>query len=314
VQGDAGHRVGRRDHPAFHAFLSVVALATLQAAPPPKVAQVGEITAVAQPALMSLALSLAEEADQPRSWPGLGRRSPGAIRLIVVRDRDELQHILGSRAPAWGAGFALPASHTILIRADAGDPSEILRHELAHLALRRAVHVTVPRWFDEGYAAYAAGEWGRMDALDVNLAVLTGRIPDLDALNGALRGRESEASLAYALAMTAVMDLARRHPTHSLEPLLAGLQQGEPFDSVLRRTTGLTYGQFAVAWERGVRRRYGVLGWFTLGGLWLVLALALVVAVWVRRRLDRPRRAALDVGWPEPPSDDAELDQPRQDE
>jgi hypothetical protein len=278
------------------------------------VAQVGQVTAVAQPAQMSLALALAEEAGQPRTWPGLGRRDPGLIRLIVVRNRDELQRILGGRAPSWGAGIALPASHTILIRADAGDASEILRHELAHLALRRAVRVTMPRWFDEGYAAFAAGEWGRMDALDVNLAVLISRIPDLDDLNGALRGRESDASLAYALAMTAVMDLARRHPSHSLEPLLAALQQGEPFDSALRRTTGLTYGQFAVAWERDLRRRYGVLGWFTLGGLWLVLALALLVAVWVRRRIDRPRRAALDVGWPEPPSDDAELDQPGQDE
>lgn len=262
---------------------------------------------------MSLALDLAEEADRVHSWPGLGRRDPGRIRLIVVPDRAGMARLSGGRAPQWGAGIALPSSHTIMIRADAGDVQEVLRHELAHLALRGAIHTPVPRWFDEGYAAYAAGEWGRLDAVSINLAVLRGRIPDLDALNGALRGTESDASVAYALAMTAVMDAARRHPEHSLAPLIGLLGDGVPFDSALRRTTGLTPGQFAVAWHRDVRRRYGMLGWFTLGGIWLILAVGVLVAAWVRRNLDRPRRAALDVGWPLP-EEPSELDQSGQTE
>jgi hypothetical protein len=258
---------------------------------------------------MSFALDLAQVADHVQSWPGLGRRDPGPIRLIVVRDQAEMQRLSGGRAPGWGAGIALPSSHTIMIRADARDAAGTLRHELAHLALRRAIRSPVPRWFDEGYAAYAAGEWGRMDAIAINLAVLRGAVPDLDDLNGALRGSESDASLAYGLAMTAVMDLARRHPDHSLTPLLALLTEGVPFDSALRRSTGLTHGQFTVAWQKDVRRRYGVLGWLTLGGLWLVLAVAVMISAWVRRNLDRPRRAALDIGWPDPPEDDDELDQ-----
>lgn len=270
------------------------------------------MTVVAWPAQMPLALDLAEIADNVHVWPGLGRRDPGPIRLIVVPDRAAMQRFSGGRAPGWGAGIALPSSRTIMIRADAGDAGGTLRHELAHLALRRAIRTPVPRWFDEGYAAYAAGEWGRMDAIGINLAVLRGGIPELDGLNGALRGTESDASLAYALAMTAVMDAARRHPDQSLAPMLGLLSQGVPFDSALRRTTGLTHGQFSVAWQRDVRRRYGVLGWLTLGGLWLVLAVAVMVAAWVRRNLDRPRRAALDIGWPEPPEDEDELDQPGQ--
>lgn len=261
---------------------------------------------------MSLALDLAQAADQVQAWPGLGRRDPGPIHLIVVANEAAMQRMSQGRAPGWGAGIALPASRTIMIRADAPDQRGILRHELAHLALRRAIRTPVPRWFDEGYAAYAAGEWGRMDALGINLAVIRGTIPDLDALDGALRGSETDASLAYALAMTAVMDVARRHPDGSLAPILGLLEEGIPFDSALRRTTGLTRGQFSVAWQKDVRRRYGVLGWFTLGGLWLVLAVAVLISAWVRRTLDRPRRAALDIGWPEVPDDDDELDQPGQ--
>jgi hypothetical protein len=115
--------------------------------------------------------------------------------------------------------------------------------------------------------------------------------------------------------MTAVMAVARHHPEHSLAPIITLLADGQPFDSALRRTTGLTAGQFTVAWQKDIRRRYGVLGWFTLGGLWFLMALAVLIAAYVRRRLDRPRRAALDIGWPEPPTEDepgSELDQPGQ--
>jgi hypothetical protein len=260
---------------------------------------------------MPLALALAEAADRPRAWPGLAASDPGPIRLIVVPDRAAMERLTAGRAPGWGAGIALPGSRTIMIRVDAGDPEGTLQHELAHLALRRAIRVAVPRWFDEGYASYAAGEWSRMDAVALNLAVLRGDLPDLDALNAALRGSEAQASVAYALAMTAVMEAARRHPDHSLGPLLTLLGQGVPFDTALRRSTGLTMGQFDAAWQKDVRRRYGWLGWFTLGGIWFVVAIGVLVAAWVRRHLDRPRRAALDVGWPEP-DDDPELDQPRQ--
>ncbi|HEX6990830.1 MAG TPA: hypothetical protein VF151_03060, partial [Gemmatimonadales bacterium] len=115
-----------------------------------------------------------------------------------------------------------------------------------------------------------------------------------------------------ALAMTAVMAVARHHPEHSLAPIITLLADGQPFDSALRRSTGLTAGQFSVSWQKEIRRRYGVLGWFTLGGLWFLMAVAVLIAAYVRRRLDGPRRAALDIGWPEPPADDeaeTELDQ-----
>jgi hypothetical protein len=273
---------------------------------------VGQVTVVAWPAQMSLALQLGEAADQSRTWPGLGTRDPGPIRLIVVPNEAEMQRLSEGRAPSWGAGMAMPSTHTIMLRADAGQVQDVLRHELAHLALRRVIRQPVPRWFDEGYAAYAAGEWGRMDAIGINLAVLRGAIPDLDQLNATLRGTEANASLGYALAMTAVMAVARHHPDHSLRPIITLLAEGQPFDSALRRSTGLTSGQFTVAWQKEIRRRYGVLGWFTLGGLWFLMAVAVLVAAYVRRRLDQPRRAALDVGWPAPPEEDeteSELDQ-----
>lgn len=119
-------------------------------------------------------MHLADVAGEPHTWIGLGRRLPGPVRLIVVRGDERVTRLLERGAPAWGAGFTFPGSRTILVRADAGDPERILRHELAHLALRDAIRVRVPLWFDEGYAALAAGELDRLEALRLNLSVARG--------------------------------------------------------------------------------------------------------------------------------------------
>jgi len=263
----------------------------------PSAIQIGRVTAVAWPAQRTVAADLARLADRPADWPGLGRRDPGPLRLIVVPDGRLLDSLTAGRAPAWGAAIALPGARTILLRADQEDLARTLRHELAHLALHQAVAGRVPLWFDEGYAAWAAGEWDRLGGLELNLAVARGAIPSLTALDGALRGSASTADAAYALAVSAVTELARRNPTGTLTPLLARLEAGQDFDSAVQATTGLSVGRFEQEWQRVVKRRYTLGGWLIAGGGWGVIALVVAWLVRRRRRADRDRRAALDVGW-----------------
>ncbi len=255
------------------------------------------MTAVAWPEQRALAIELAKVADQPADWPGLGRRSAEALRLIVVPDRRTLDSLTRGRAPEWGAAVALPDERTIMIRADEGDLVRTLRHELAHLALHRAVRVRVPLWFDEGYAAWAAGEWDRFGTLELNLAVVRGAIPSLDTLDGDLRGSASTADAAYALAASAVAELARRHPSGSLAPLLHRLEAGQSFDASVLATTGLTPGRFDQEWRRALRRRYSFGAWLIAGGGWAIVAILVLGLRYFRRRADRARRAALDEGW-----------------
>jgi hypothetical protein len=252
---------------------------------------------------MSVAIELARVAGRSTEWPGLGTVAPGPIRLIVVPDSRRLDSLTRGGAPVWGAAIALPDAHTILLRADAGDLFQTLRHELAHLALHQKVRVRVPLWFDEGYAGWAASEWERLGSLELNLSVARGAIPDLRALDGALRGAPSTADAAYSLAMSAVIELARRNPTRTLDPLLTALTAGQDFDDTVRKTTGLTIGRFEEEWQRSVKRRYSLGLWLVAGGGWLILAVLLMGLVRLRRRRDLPRRAALDVGWDVEPED-----------
>jgi hypothetical protein len=263
---------------------------------------VGQVTVIAPTDRLTLGIAMGELADQPATWPGLGQRVPGPIRLMLVPDQAGFDRISQGRLPSWGAGLAFPGARTIVVRIDAGDPMAALRHELAHLALHDAVRVRVPLWFDEGYAVVAAGEWDRMAALQLNLAVARGKVPELRALDASLRRSAGEAEAAYALAGSAVAELARRNPSGTLDALLGKLEAGEGFDEAVLSTTGLTLDRFDGVWHRTIRHRYSLVVWLVAGGGWGLLALATVAIVLVRRRRDLPRRMALDVGW-EIPSD-----------
>lgn len=266
--------------------------------------QVGEVSVITPQRHVALATALAETAAPSRRWLGLGSIDPGPLVLAVAADRATLTRWSQGRVPGWGAGFAMPSARTIVIRADGGDPFGTLRHELAHIALHQRVKQRVPLWFSEGYAVLAAGEHGRMDALQLNLTVVSGRVPDLRGLDAALRAGASDAEAAYALAGSAVGELARRNPGRTLDPLLAQLAAGASFDAAVLATTGLTPGRFEEVWYKAVRHRYNWGIWLVTGGVWLLVALGLGgAAVW-RRRFDAPRRAALDIGWPAPPDDE----------
>jgi len=265
--------------------------------------QVGDVTVVAPEDRVALGIALGELADRTVSWPGLGERAPGPVRLMLVPDQAAFDRISRGRLPSWGAGLAFPGTGTVVVRADAGDLQSALRHELAHLVLHDAIRGRVPLWFDEGYAVIAAEEWGRFASLQLNLAVVRGKVPPLRGLDAALRRGANEAEAAYALAGSAVVELARRNPSRDLGPLLRRLGDGEGFEEAVLATTGLTVDRFDEVWQRTLRRRYGYLVWLAAGGGWAVLAMATVGIVLYRRRRDRPRRLALDVGW-EIPSED----------
>jgi len=266
--------------------------------------QVGRVTVVAEPRQRAYAEALAKQAGQAVDWPGLGRRTPPPFTLVLASDSLSLARMTRGQAPGWGAGVTYPEARTIIVRADLPDVPQTLRHELAHLVLRTTVHTRLPLWFDEGYAAWGSGEVNRAESLELNLAVAAGRIPLFAELDGMLRGSSGTADLAYALAASAVAEIARREPRGGLERLLTRLEAGEGFESAMVAATGLTPDRFEAAWRSALKRRYSLLTWLVAGGMWSVIAFGLGGLAWYKRERDRPRRAALDRGWVVPPPDE----------
>ena len=277
---------------------SFVASPALIAAQAPIRLDRGRITAVFYPADETLARSLLDIASRSDTFPGLPRpRSP--VLLEIAPDTRRFRDWTGPRAPEWGAAITFVDTRRIVMQgrsanAGAGDPRIVLRHELAHLALHEYLGDLPPRWFDEGYASYAAREWDRDDALAANLALALRGTPTFDQLEGEFDGGATAAQNAYALAYRAVIELAALDTARGLADFFAAWKREGSMDRAVRSTYGITLNDFEKRWQQRTRRRYGALALvsnLTIGGAFVIVLL--VPLYFARRHRDRIRMAAL---------------------
>lgn len=245
-----------------------------------------------------LAASLLERATRADTFPGLPRPSRRVL-LAIAPDERRFRAWIGSYAPEWGAAIAFPGEHRIVMQgsaasSDAGDPSEVLPHELAHLALHEYLGDLPPRWFDEGYAAWAAGEWGREETLATNVALALRGVPGLARLDSGFYRGAGEAQGSYALAFRAVAELAALDQRRGLTLFFRYWKATGSMDRAVREAYGITLPAFEDRFQRSTRRRYGLLALVgdltVVGVLFTAVLLPLYVA---RRRRDRRRLAAL---------------------
>jgi hypothetical protein len=221
------------------------------------------------------------------------------VLIAIAPDRRRFREWIGPNAPEWGAAIAFPDSRRIVMQgrdagSDAGNPLDVLRHELAHLALHEALGELPPRWFDEGYASFAARELDRDEMLAANYALALRGMPSFDELEEQFNGGATSAQAAYALAYRAVDELASLDPARGLALFFDYWKKTGSMDRAIRSAYGMTLSGFEQRWQERTRRRYGGLALFgdlTLAGL--VVLLILTPFYLARRRRDRRRMAAL---------------------
>ena len=258
----------------------------------------GRFTVVFYPSEATLAHALVDDAARRDTFPGLPRPRDRVL-LAIAPDHRTFRDWVGPGAPEWGAAITFPDSRRIVMEgrslgAKAGDPRDVLRHELAHLALHEALGDLPPRWFDEGYAAYAAHEWTREDALSANVALAIKGTPTFDELDAEFYEGSTTAQNAYALAYRAVADLAQLDPDHGLSRLFYAWKSERDLNRAVRDTYGITLSGFEARWQAQTRRRYGALALMSdisvAGLILVVLILPLYV---IRRQRDRRRLAEM---------------------
>ena len=232
------------------------------------------------------------------TFPGLPRPRED-VTIVIARDAQDMRVLSGPGIPEWGIAVAIPSLRRIVIQgrgatSAAGDPLVALRHELAHLALHEFLGDLPPRWFDEGYAMYAAGEWQRDDILATQVALALRGVPTLEGIDSAFYGGATRAQYAYSLAHRAVADLAALDPKRGLSLLFTEWRSRGSLDPAVRHAYGITLGTFEASWRRRTRRRYGALAVVTDLTLAVGILLAVVAPLFVaRRRRDQKRLAAM---------------------
>ena len=258
----------------------------------------GRFTLVHYPQDERLAHSLVAAALADDSFPGLPRPRERVL-IAIAPDARTFRRWVGPIAPEWGVAIAFPESRRIVIHGRdaggrAGDPIGTLRHELAHLALHEALGDLPPRWFDEGYASLAAGEWGRDEALATNMALVLRAVPGIDSLDDYFGGGAQRAEEGYALAHRAVAELASLDERRGLSLFFRYWKESGSMDRAVRQAYGLTLAGFDQRWRDRTRRRYGGLALTADFALLGLVGGVTLLPLWLaRRRRDRRRLDAL---------------------
>ena len=264
----------------------------------PRRLDTGRFTVVYFPQDDVLAHALVRAAMANDSFPWLPRPHQQVL-IAIAPDDARFRAWVGPSAPEWGAAIAFPESRRIVMHgrggsADAGDPLEVLRHELAHLALHERLGNKPPRWFDEGYASVAAREWRRDDVLAANVALALKGTPRLDELEEGFRGGSVAAQSAYALSYRAVTELASLDSERGLLLFFQYWADGNTLDRAVRQAFGMTLSGFEKEFQKRTSRRYGGLALFAdLSIAMLVLTVLLLPFLLARRTRDRKRLRAM---------------------
>jgi hypothetical protein len=258
----------------------------------------GRVTVLYYPSEARLARTVVDLVINADSFPGIPRPR-ASILVALAPDERRFREWIGPYAPEWGAAVAFPGANRIIMQGSsagsgAGNPLETFRHELAHLALHEAMGNLTPRWFDEGYASWAAREWTREDILATNIGLAWRGMPTLEKLDERFEGGTTSAQEAYALAYRAVADLADLGGERGLAPLLASWKEQGSLEKAIRLTYGITLTDFEEKWQSRTRLRYGALAlvssFAAAGALVSLILLPLYLA---RRRRDRARLNAM---------------------
>jgi hypothetical protein len=204
---------------------------------------------------------------------------------------------------------AYPALHFVMLALqapvtwEAPDLSELMRHELAHVALADAVGGRhVPRWFNEGLAIRQSGEvpWSRLRTLWE--ASLGKRLIPLRDLDAGFPTESYEVNVAYAESADFVSFLMRDSDRARFGSLVQRVGAGVAFDRAMEDAYGTDVRKLEFQWREEVSRRFGIVPMLTGGGLVWTAILGLAFAAWLKRR--RRARAKLEH-WAR---EEAELD------
>ncbi|MEW6265576.1 MAG: peptidase MA family metallohydrolase [Thermodesulfobacteriota bacterium] len=281
----------------------------------PVEAATDRVEVVHQPGQADLAETLARQTEKAlsRLEAEFGLKPEGRVSIILTSSQSEFMRAQprGAPVPEWAAGTAWPEFNLIVLKtrqAAAGtSPEKVLLHELAHLVLGRLFQTAaVPTWLNEGLAMHLADDWDPGRQLIMARALASERLIPLSNLVEGFPEERFEAATAYAESYYLVAFLKDRYGPEAMGRLIRHIGLGASPRHVLLQITGWPADRLEEEFNKWLRRRFSVF-WIVTNpeSLWLLAALLLLAAVWIKRRAARRRLADWEA------ADEAEKDSGR---
>jgi hypothetical protein len=223
---------------------------------------------------------------------------PETLTVAVVETQSQFDSLAGGRMPDWGAGAAVPGRNLILLRRPMmnnypGSMADLLEHELAHIALHlRGRGAYIPRFIDEGFASWFAGEWTFSNVTTVASAQITKSLLPLSTIDDVNSFHQAQANLAYSQSYLVVFYLYQRFGELGFLDLIDAFAQGKQTSEAFRLAYGISFAGFELDYRRFLAEKYTVFSILSDSmGLWIILAVIVIVGyIFLRRR----RKDALD--------------------
>ncbi|TFH54253.1 MAG: hypothetical protein E4G91_11405 [Candidatus Zixiibacteriota bacterium] len=217
---------------------------------------------------------------------------PDTLTIAIVETQQQFDSLTGGRMPDWSAGAAVPARDLILLRRPMmnqypGSLSDLLEHELAHIALHNRVGGKyLPRFIDEGFASWFAGEWTFTNITTVAAAQLTRSILPLQKIDDVNSFHQAQANLAYSQSYLVVFYIYQRFGELGFLDLLDAFAAGKGVSDAFRIALGVSFWDFELSYRQFLANNYTV---FTIlsdtMGFWIILAVVVIIGyLMVRKR------------------------------
>jgi hypothetical protein len=235
----------------------------------------------------------------------VGAGVSGELTVRVGINPEQMQQLAprGIRLPKYASGVALPEQGIILLTLTAPDSWEpvaiktVLKHELSHLALYRAVGgKPVPRWFSEGLAITQADDSSLARVRTLWEGSVRGTLIPLEGLSNAFPSRPYQVNLAYAQSADFVAFLREGQDNLGrFYRLIGALQEGVAFDRAVFTAYHVPIGYLEREWRYSLQRRFGRLPLLLtgVGTIWVVVSVLLFAAYIKTRR----KHAAILRRW-----------------
>jgi len=231
----------------------------------------------------------------------LGRPVLDKVEVRIARTFEELASLapIGMPPPDYAEGVAYARLRLVIISLVAPNSAEppvlpeVLKHELAHVALFDAVggH-PVPRWFNEGYAVHASGESSLVRTRTLWTATLSKRLLPMSDLDRSFPAHSDLAAIAYAQSADFVRFLLRRQDRARFNMFIERIERGENFDRAITDAYASDLRRLEFQWREEVNKRFSWAPVILGGGLLWIGAFVLVGLGFLKRRRDTKRTLA----------------------
>lgn len=218
-------------------------------------------------------------------------RLPDTVQIAIVQTQEQFDSLAGGRLPEWGAGAAIPSRSLIILREPMmdrypGTMSDLLQHELAHIAMHlRVSRGHVPRFIDEGFASWFAGEWTFSHVTTVAAAQITNSLLPLRDIDDVNDFHQAEANLAYAQSYLVVQFLFDRYGELAFLDLLDAFNGGSNLSEAFYKVLGISFYTFEALYRKFLSDNYTLLAILSdMSGLWIILAIVVFVGWLLIRR------------------------------